>query len=205
MLIHLLFEQPTIYLMFAVSILFALSVHEYSHAQCAYFLGDPTAKMNGRLTLNPLSHFDPIGSLLIFIFGIGWGKPVPFNPYNLKNSRWGPALVALAGPLSNFFLALLAGLFIRFFKIEILGLLLFLTIFCWLNIILGIFNLLPVPPLDGSHILFAILPPSFSKIKVFILENSLILLFLVIFFVWHFLSPLAEFIFWLITGLPSPF
>jgi Zn-dependent protease len=102
MLIEILFINPIIYLMIAISILLAFSIHEYSHAQAAYSLGDPTPKYAGRLTVNPLAHFDPFGTLLIFIIGIGWGKPVPFNPYNLRNQRWGPALVGLSGPTSNF-------------------------------------------------------------------------------------------------------
>ena len=89
MLIELFFINPTLYLMVVISILFGFTVHEYSHAQAAYSLGDPTAKSQGRLTLNPLAHFDPFFTSLIFIIGIGMGKPVPFNPFNLRNQKWG--------------------------------------------------------------------------------------------------------------------
>ncbi|MBU4298419.1 site-2 protease family protein, partial [Patescibacteria group bacterium] len=143
MLIELLFSNPLIYLMVAIAILLGFSIHEYSHAQAAYLLGDPTAKLQGRLTINPLAHFDPIGTLLIFIIGFGWGKPVPFNPFNLRNQKWGPALVGLAGPLSNFFMALFVGLLLRFFLFGNPGLVFFFSIFVWLNLILGTFNLLP--------------------------------------------------------------
>lgn len=165
MLIELLFANPILYLMVAVSILLGFSIHEYSHAQAAYSLGDSTAKYAGRLTINPLAHFDPFGTLLIFIIGFGWGKPVPFNPYNLRNQRWGPALVGLAGPASNFLLALLIGLLLRFSGLSNPLVVSFFSIFVWLNLILGFFNLLPIYPLDGSHIFLSNLPSSLGKIK----------------------------------------
>jgi Zn-dependent protease len=206
MLIELLFSNPQIYFMVAIAILFGFSVHEYSHAQAAYILGDPTAKYSGRLTINPLSHFDPIGTLLIFIIGIGWGKPVPFNPYNLRNQRWGPALVGLAGPLSNFLLALFVGLLIRFLAPANPSLLIFFSIFCWLNLILGLFNLIPVPPLDGSHIFFAFLPASFEKLKISLLETTpFLLLFSILFMIYIGFPFLARPLFELITGMALPF
>jgi len=206
MLIELLFSAPQIYFMVTVAILFGFAVHEYSHAQAAYILGDPTAKYAGRLTINPMSHFDPIGTLLIFIIGIGWGKPVPFNPYNLRSQKWGPALVGLAGPLSNFLLALFVGLLIRFLPLENPGLLIFFSIFCWLNIILGLFNLIPVPPLDGSHIFFALLPPSFEHLKISLLAISPFAIFFAILFMIYIGFPLlARPLFELITGISLPF
>lgn len=114
MLISVLFSNPLAFLMIAVAILFALSLHEFFHAWAAFVLGDPTAQKEGRLTINPISHLDPLGTLLLFLVGIGWGKPVPFNPYNLKDQKWGPALVSLAGPASNLTVALLVGLTLRF-------------------------------------------------------------------------------------------
>jgi len=201
MLILLLFTNPILYLMVAVSILSAFTVHEYSHAQTAYFLGDPTAKDQGRLTLNPLAHFDPIFTTLIFLFGIGAGKPVPFNPYNLRNQKWGPALVALAGPASNFLMALAIGLALRFLQISNAGLITFFSVFVWINIILCIFNLLPIPPLDGSHILFAVLPPSLENIKVFLLQSGFLPIIIAIFFMFYVGFPfICEPLFVLITG-----
>jgi len=205
MLIELIFENPTLYLMIAVSILFGFTVHEYSHAQAAYFLGDQTAKDSGRLTINPLAHFDPIGTLLIFIIGIGWGKPVPFNPYNLRNQRWGPALIGLSGPISNFLSALIVGLLLRFLGLSNPFLIVFFLVFVWINLILAVFNLLPVPPLDGSHIFLSMLPSSLEKFKLF-LQTSPILIIVALFFMIYIGSPyICRPLFSLITGTPSPF
>jgi Zn-dependent protease len=204
MLIQLLFIDPVLFLMVAVSILLALSIHEYSHAQMAYFLGDPTAKEQGRLTINPLAHLDPLGTLLLFFIGIGWGKPVPFNPYNLRNQRRGELLVGLAGPGSNFFAALLVGLFLRFFGTTNPGLFFFLSFFIWINLILGVFNLMPIPPLDGSHIFFSF--PSLAKVKIFFLKNSLLLILVVIFFMSFVgFQFIVQPLFILLTGTPPPF
>lgn len=206
MLIQLLFLNPVVYLMWAVAILLGFTIHEYSHAQAAYLLGDPTAKSQGRLTINPMAHIDPIGTLLIFIMGIGWGKPVPFNPYNLRNQKWGGALVALAGPASNFLMAITIGILLRFLPFSNPGLILFFSIFIWLNVLLGVFNLLPVPPLDGSHILLAILPRSLENFKRVVLLNSPFLIFFAILFMFYIGYPfIAGPLFTLITGMPLPF
>jgi len=206
MLIQLLFLNPVLYLMVAIAILFGFSIHEYSHAQAAYFLGDPTAKLQGRLTINPLAHFDPVGTLLIFIIGIGWGKPVPFNPYNLRNQKWGPALVGLAGPASNFLMALVVGLSLRFSELSNPLLVSFLSIFVWINLILGVFNLLPIPPLDGSHIFLAALPPSMDKIKISLLRSGfLLIIFAILFMVFIGFPYICQPLFQLITGLPLQF
>jgi len=206
MLIELLFTNPTVYFMVAIAIIFGFSIHEYSHAQAAYMLGDPTAKDQGRLTINPLAHFDPIGTLLIFIIGFGWGKPVPFNPFNLRNQRWGPAIVALSGPLANFSMALVVGFLLRFLALPNPVIIFFFSIFIWLNLILGLFNLLPVPPLDGSHIFLALLPPSLENLKISILETGPFLLFFAIFFMLFIVYPfVARPLFTLITGAPFPF
>ena len=206
MLIELLFINPLVFFMIAVSILLALSIHEYSHAQMAYFLGDPTAKYQGRLTVNPLKHLDPIGTLMIFIVGFGWGKPVPFNPHNLKNQKWGPALVGLAGPLSNLTMAIFVSLFLRFMGLSNPGLVLFFSIFVWLNILLGVFNLLPIPPLDGSHIFFTILPPSLEHIKISLLQSGFLLIIMAFLFMIFIGVPfICRPFFTLITGIPSIF
>lgn len=203
MLIELLFINPLLFFMVAVSILLALSIHEYSHAQMAYFLGDSTAKYQGRLTVNPLKHLDPFGTLMIFIVGFGWGKPVPFNPYNLRNQKWGPALVGLAGPASNLFMALAVGLILRFLEIPNFALITFFTIFVWLNILLGVFNLLPIPPLDGSHILFTILPPWLENIKTSLLQSTFLLIVVAFLFMIFIGIPfICKPVFTLITGMP---
>jgi Zn-dependent protease len=139
--------------------LISLPVHECAHAYAAYKLGDDTAKREGRLTLNPIKHLDPMGAILMIFTGFGWAKPVPINARNFKNRKTGFALSALAGPVSNFILAYLAIVMLRLFRVSLDSfggmLLYYLAI---LNIGLGVFNLLPVPPLDGSRVFSLILP-----------------------------------------------
>jgi len=154
-------EIPLIFQL--IILLFSVVVHEVSHGLAALYLGDDTAEKMGRLTLNPLKHLDPIGSVLLplmlvlmntgFIFG--WAKPVPYNPLNLKMPRRDSAILAFAGPLSNFSLALIFGLIIRIIIVtsSFVSLLPFLMFIVWINLVLGVFNLLPIPPLDGSKIL----------------------------------------------------
>ncbi len=185
--------------LYAVIILSAI-FHEYAHAYAAYRMGDPTAKNMGRLTLNPLAHMDPIGTvmlplfLLFFVGGfIGYAKPVPYNPYNLRDAKYGSAKVAVAGPLSNFFIALIFALVVRFF--DLTG---FLSIaFSWIvyiNIFLGLFNLIPIPPLDGSKIL-SIFFPSYG------LSNSWGGVFIAIFIAIMFLSSLSGAVYSILTGV----
>jgi len=200
MLIQILFKDPLTFLIIAVAILFALTIHEFFHAWTAYYLGDSTAKDKGRLTINPLAHLDPFGTLFLFIVGIGWGKPVPFNPYNLRNQKWGPAFVSLAGPSSNFLMALLVGLSLRFLEPTNFAFIFFLSFFVWINLILGVFNLMPIPPLDGSHILFALFP-SLENIKTFFIQGSFLLVIVVIFFMIYIGIPfIVRPLFVLITG-----
>ncbi len=139
-------------------LLFAITIHEYAHGRAALWLGDPTAKNMGRLTLNPLPHIDPFGAICLFLFNFGWAKPVPVNPRYFKNIRKDIILMALAGPLANILLAFLAGILIRyfFFPWDIYRLALIYLLF--MNIGLGLFNLVPIPPLDGSHVLENLLP-----------------------------------------------
>ena len=137
-------------------LIFSLCFHEFSHAYIAHRLGDHTAARNGRLTLNPLAHLDPIGSLMILFVGFGWAKPVPVNPVNFTNPRSGMIKVAFAGPASNLILAFLGGIIIRFINITgimIGGVLVqIIYYFMFINIALAVFNMLPVAPLDGSQI-----------------------------------------------------
>lgn len=154
----LIFQQPILFIAWLLAFLVALSIHEFSHAAVGTWLGDVTAKRMGRLTLNPAAHVDMLGLLALIFIGFGWGKPVPYNPYTLKWPRWGPALIAAAGPFSNLLLAALSILL--FVNLEsMLGqrnlLLVFLYLSARLNIALMVFNLIPLPPLDGSKALLA--------------------------------------------------
>lgn len=139
-------------------LLFAITIHEYAHARAALFLGDPTAKLAGRITFNPISHLDPFGAICLFLFNFGWAKPVPVNPRYFRNPRAGNLRVSLAGPFANLGLALLMGIFIRNFLFPSELYLTILITMLLMNIGLGLFNLLPIPPLDGSHVLESLLP-----------------------------------------------
>lgn len=168
MLLSLLFQNPLVFIVLAVCLVFSLSFHEFAHAFIANKLGDPTAKNFGRLTLNPLAHLDPFGTLTLLLAGVGWGKPVPFNPSYLKNPQRDGALIAFAGPGSNFLMALLAaGLF---HLVGFIGLPAFINaflhtilyIFISLNLSLGFFNLLPFNPLDGFKVVLGFLPSNLA-------------------------------------------
>ncbi|MDB9822509.1 site-2 protease family protein [Deltaproteobacteria bacterium] len=143
-------------------LLFAVTIHEYAHGKAALSLGDPTAKNAGRLTLNPISHIDPIGAICLFLFNFGWAKPVPVNTRYFQNRRRDTILMAISGPVSNISAAFVTGLFLRFYLIQVPIYQTLLIYMLLMNIGLGLFNLLPIPPLDGSHVLENILPPSAS-------------------------------------------
>lgn len=162
----------------------ALSLHEYGHALAATLQGDPTARLAGRLTVNPKSHVDPFGALMLVLVGFGWGKPVPFAPNKLRSARWGAALVGIAGPLVNLILALIsAAVFIRLQdQTGNLGYFLFLSV--RLNLILMIFNLLPIPPLDGSRVLSALLPPNKQHMVYFLDKWGFVILLIVGFIIF---------------------
>lgn len=171
MILNLLFTNPLLFIVWIIAIVFALTIHEFFHALAGYLLGDKTAQRAGRLTINPIAHLDPVGFIMLMIVGIGWAKPVPFNPYNLKYQRWGPALVALAGPASNLASVFVLGLATHGLMAAGLGInnlfivLLVFTIF--INAILLFFNIIPVPPLDGSKLLYAYLSsPKYSSLKI---------------------------------------
>lgn len=186
MLISTLFDEPIEFLAWAISFIICLSVHEFAHAYAAFKLGDDTAEQEGRLTLNPLSHLDIFGTITLLFIGFGWGKPVPYNPYNLKDRKWGGALISLAGPLSNFLMGVL-GIIVFKFLLPFLQippnnmLVVFIYIFTILNFALMAFNLIPIPPLDGSKLLFAILPAKYNYIEDYLQKYGfVILLFLII-------------------------
>lgn len=146
-------------IIWAIALLIAITIHEFSHALAADKLGDPTASLAGRISLNPLKHLDPIGTLMLLFFRFGWGKPVPFDPFNLRHPKRDSALISLAGPASNLILASLLALLIRFLPSVLSVLAIPLII---MNINLAVFNLLPIPPLDGAKILYGFLPRSWA-------------------------------------------
>ena len=181
-------NSETIYwILFAVpTILIASTVHEYAHGWAAFKLGDPTAKAAGRLTLNPLKHIDPIGAISMVLFRFGWSKPVPINEYNFEKRELGTALTALAGPVSNMLLALLGGLLNWIIRPNgILYVILF--VFVSINISLAVFNLLPIPPLDGHKIVRALLP---KKIRYYWEQLEKFSIFIILLFILP-ISPLS--------------
>jgi Zn-dependent protease len=178
-------------LLIAPPILLALTFHEYAHAYVAHRYGDDTAQKNGRLSLNPLRHLDPLGTIMIFLVQFGWAKPVPVNPYNLRNPKKDMLWISAAGPISNMLLALMSGLLFRLFsevaatseRSTIAGLMVLMVFLSMkINLALAIFNILPIAPLDGSKILYGLLPPGFGKM-IFALERygPFILIGLIIF------------------------
>ena len=199
------------FLTFFPIVLFSITIHEAAHALAAYKMGDPTANYMGRLTLNPLKHIDPIGTILVPILlhmsglpPFGWAKPVPVDFRRLRDQKLGYIAVGISGPLANFAFAIIAGLFIRILPVTVLSE--FLTILFVLNMILGMFNMIPFPPLDGSRVLYAFLSYknrilfhqferySFIVLIVLILTNSLDFIFFNIFL------PLLKLTYYLLTG-----
>ena len=148
----------------APAILFGLTIHEFSHGYVAWRLGDPTAKMMGRLTLNPLKHLDPIGTIALFLFRFGWAKPVPIDPRNFRHPTRDMAISGLAGPAANLLTAAVSGLILRMLiMFHVGGFIATLTsYFVLFNLILCFFNLIPIPPLDGSRLLYHLLPPNLA-------------------------------------------
>lgn len=191
------------------ALIMSIVIHEVAHGFMANYLGDPTARLAGRLTINPISHIDPVGSIVIpallymsnagLLFG--WAKPVPYNPYNLKNQRWGEALVAAAGPGTNILIALVFSIVIRLSGsiggsaafVEILGYIVYI------NILLACFNMIPIPPLDGSKILAAFLPyrleMKYRALTALVEQNGILATFVFIFFFVYILQqPFSMFV-----------
>jgi Zn-dependent protease len=190
-----------------IVLLFSLVLHEVSHGWVALSLGDTTAKDAGRLTLNPIKHLDLFGSILfpLFLYWMGspvlfgWAKPVPVNPYNLRDPKWGIFKVSLAGPAANFLVAIFFGLLIRVVPLPV-NLLPFLAEIVGINLLWGFFNLVPIPPLDGGQILFSLLPDRFSELKTRLYRYGPIILLLFIVFGFGILNRLVSLIFNLLIG-----
>lgn len=165
----------------AIGLVVAITIHEFSHALVADKLGDPTARSQNRLTLNPLAHLDPLGTIALLVMGFGWGKPVPFDPYNLRSPRRDSALISLAGPTSNILLAIVLSLILHFLPLIPLVTTLFSFLIA-LNVMLAIFNLVPVYPLDGEKILSGLLPASTAVeySRVMRQWGTIILIFLIL-------------------------
>lgn len=214
------FQRLDVMIFLVVALLVAITFHEFAHAWVANRLGDSTAKHLGRLTLNPLVHLDVMGTIMIFLVGFGWGKPVPYNPARLTRGRFGEVLVAVAGPLSNILLALLFALPGRIYLIQHQALpegqiYTFLAVMVTLNILLAAFNLIPIPPLDGSKILYLILD-SFNIRQETILrieQMGPIALLLLIFsdrlfgtdLIYRLLEPVIAVLQWIVGSSTLPF
>ncbi len=190
-----------------IVLIMSVVIHELSHGYMADILGDPTPRLQGRLTLNPLKHLDMFGSVLVPIitslsgFTFGWAKPVEWNPYNVKNKRIGELLISIAGPGSNILIALVFGLIIRFagdsLSASFISISLYIVV---INIVLAVFNLTPLPPLDGSKILFSLLPLRYNWIREMLEAYSIFFFLLLVFFVWRFVEPIIPLILKAIVG-----
>lgn len=186
-------------LFYFVIIIPSAIIHEYAHGWMANQLGDPTARYAGRLTIDPRAHIDKWGTILmplgLFIltggrFLFAYAKPVPYNPYNLRDQKWGPVLVGLAGPMANLLLAVSFALVYRLFPLTNASA--FFAIIVVANISLMIFNLLPIPPLDGSKLLYALLPSSAYKIRSFLDRYGFVILLFFVFFLFDLIQPIIN-------------
>jgi len=190
-----LFSSPVLFLIWTGALLTAITVHEFAHAWTADRLGDPTPRLQGRLTLNPLAHLDPIGTLMLLLVKIGWGKPVQFDPFNLKNPKRDAAIISLAGPTSNIILAVILAIILKLTQVSLIA------PFVSLNIVLAVFNLVPIHPLDGGKILVGLLPPAdAAKVDLFLKRYGLFILIFLVFPlfgnspIFYVISPVINFI-----------
>jgi len=198
----------TIQLLFFVLVIIPSAIlHEWAHGLAADKLGDPTPRMAGRLTINPIPHIDPWGTLLLpfllfFLtsgnFMFAYAKPVPFNPLALRLRRYGAAIVGFAGPLANLIVAFGLGLFVRFMDIS--SFTAFLAIVVYANILLAVFNLVPIPPLDGHHVLYSFLPDKFYAFKVWLQKYGFIILIVFLLFLFDWLRPVMDWLFYFASG-----
>jgi Zn-dependent protease len=202
-----LLREPESFVAFLVAVIVGLTFHEFSHAAVATLQGDQTARSQGRLTLNPVVHLDPLGSIALLIAGFGWARPTPVTPARLRYRRLGMVLVALAGPAANLVLAIVSAIALGIlaptvgatlnvnFSVKLLSGLVF-----W-NVVLGVFNLLPIPPLDGSSLLTVLLPPSRQNIVRFLDQYGIFLLLGLLILAPNLLSPIVLAVLEAISGL----
>ena len=205
--LFLLRDEPQVFVAYLIAVIVGITFHEFSHAAVATLQGDQTARSRGRLTLNPISHLDPLGSIALILAGIGWGRPVPVTPSNLRNRRFGGIVVSLAGPASNFVLALAAVVASRLVypvaetAFDVPFSLTLLSMLVTVNVILGVFNLLPIPPLDGSSLLSQVLPPSRQGILAFLDQYGIFLVFGLLILAPNLLTPIFSAITQALYGL----
>lgn len=199
--------EPITFIVSIFILIMSVVLHELSHGYTAELLGDPTPRLQGRLTLNPLKHLDLFGSLIIPLitsmagFTFGWAKPIEWNPYNVKNKRWGEFLISIAGPTSNLLIAVIFGLILRFYGTLLPLSFIEISVYVIeINIVLAIFNLIPLPPLDGSKVFFSILPTRFARLREVLERYSIFFFLILIFFLWRFVEPIIPFIFKIIVG-----
>jgi Zn-dependent protease len=208
-----LFNNPLSFFLWLIALTVAITIHEFAHAYMADRLGDPTPRLQGRLTLNPLAHLDPLGTLMMLLVRFGWGKPVQFDPFNLRNPRRDGAIISLAGPASNFIVAIVCAVIIhllfnsRLFLISnpILNMASFALIailqpIIVLNVALGVFNLVPIHPLDGFKIVEGILPDHYAKQWKELESYGMLFLLFMVFPIFGGVSPISRFISPIING-----
>ncbi|OGM29911.1 hypothetical protein A2801_00995 [Candidatus Woesebacteria bacterium RIFCSPHIGHO2_01_FULL_41_10] len=197
-MLDFLFTNPLLFLIWATALVVAITVHEFAHAWTAVRLGDPTPQLQGRLTLNPLAHLDLLGTLMLLLVRFGWGKPVQFDPYNLENPRRDAAIISLAGPLSNLIVASFLSVVLRiaimpFSPLSFLAG--FIPPFIYLNVVLAVFNLIPIHPLDGGKILVGLLPPKDAHVlDRFMTRYGVYVLIFMLFPVFGGISPITTII-----------
>lgn len=195
-MIALLFSEPLAFVIWFAGLVLAITVHEFAHAFVADKLGDPTPRYQGRVTLNPLAHLDPIGTVAILLTRFGWGRPVQFDPYNLKHPVRDTALIALAGPVSNLLIAGLISIVLNSSLTASVAVVEGLFQVLVINVVLALFNLVPVHPLDGSKIILAILPPTLANEYQDLMHRYGLFLLLLLIFPWAGgASPISQLIF----------